>query len=426
MLPDNYNLCQTRLFGLLRRLKQNPSLPHEYDAVIRDQLAKGIIEVVESDIHYIPHHVVVREDKLTTKLRIVYDASARMNGQSLNDCLYAGPTFRQKILDVLIRFRVHNVALVADIDKAFLMISIDEKDRDTLRFLWMDNIDSELPRKQVLRFARVVFGVSSSPFILNATIKHHMDKYRHTDEVFVDNFLPSIYVDNVSFGADTAEAGYELYLREGGFYLRKFTSNHPVLQQRIDEQEHDNTSRTTSDNSKEVSAENKSYAKNVFGHEPSDSSNSLKVLGVQWNYKDDAVMCDIEHLCKLARNLEPNKRNVVGLATLFYDPFLTVQFRILFQELCAQKMSWDERLTGELLTKWEELLKGFHQTQPLSMPRCLFCGVNKAIRCSSEMLQKGHMLPLCTYGLKHPRDVKSSSWPPRLESHPQVDTIFPD
>ena len=209
----------------------------------------------------------------------------------------------------------------------------------------------------------------------------------------MDKFLRLIYVDEVSFGADTAEAGYELYLkskkylREGGFNLRKFTSNHPVLQQRIDEQENDNTSRTTSDNSKEVSTENESYAKNVFGHESSEGSNSLKVLGVQWNYKDDVVMCDIEHIYKLAWNLEPNKRNVVDLATRFYDPFgllspLTVQFKILFQELCAHKMSWDERLTGELLTKWEELLKGFHQTQPLSMPRCLFYGVNKAIRCS--------------------------------------------
>ena len=102
MLP---NKCQTRLFGLLRRLKQNPSLFREYNAVIRDQLANGIIEVVDSqlspksDTHYIPHHAVVREDKLTTKLRIVYDASARMNGPSLNDCLYAGSTFGQKILD---------------------------------------------------------------------------------------------------------------------------------------------------------------------------------------------------------------------------------------------------------------------------------------------------------------------------------------
>ena len=108
------------------------------------------------------------------------------------------------------------------------------------------------------------------------------------------------------------------------------------LQHRIDEQEHDNTSRIASDSSQEVSAENESYAKNVFGHESSEDSNSLKVLGVQWNYKDDKVICDIEHICKLAQNLEPNKRNVVGLATRFYDPFgllsyLTVQFKILFQ-----------------------------------------------------------------------------------------------
>ncbi len=82
--------------------------------------------------HYIPHHAVIRQDKLTTKLRVVYNASAKQDGPSLNDCLYAGPKFGQNIMDILLRFRVHKVSLAADIEKAFLMVSVAEKDRNML------------------------------------------------------------------------------------------------------------------------------------------------------------------------------------------------------------------------------------------------------------------------------------------------------
>ena len=82
-LPDNYLLSFKRLQSLLRRLRQSPELLHQYDDVIKDQLKQGIIEpCTKSDsalgtCHYLPHHAVVRKDKTTTKLRIVYDASAR-------------------------------------------------------------------------------------------------------------------------------------------------------------------------------------------------------------------------------------------------------------------------------------------------------------------------------------------------------------
>ena len=107
-LPSNYDLCQKRLYGLLRRLKQDTRLLKEYDGVIRDQLTKGIVEV-EGDqthpehkrIHYLPHHAVIREGKRTTKLHIVYDASARSTGYSLNDCLYVRPIFDQYIMDII-------------------------------------------------------------------------------------------------------------------------------------------------------------------------------------------------------------------------------------------------------------------------------------------------------------------------------------
>ena len=78
------------------------------------------------------------------------------------------------------------MGLIADIEKAFLVVSVADEDKDVLRFLWLDDVNSELPRIKVLRFARVVFGVSSSPFLLNATIKHHMNRYKEVDQQFVE------------------------------------------------------------------------------------------------------------------------------------------------------------------------------------------------------------------------------------------------
>ena len=102
-----------------------------------------------------------------------------MDGEpSLNDCLVIGPKFDQKILDILMRFRAYRIALTADIEKAFLMISVEEKDRDVLRFLWVNDANEDEIKIRPLRFTRVVFGVCSSPFLLNSTIRHHLEQYR--------------------------------------------------------------------------------------------------------------------------------------------------------------------------------------------------------------------------------------------------------
>ena len=214
--------------------------------MIQEQLAKGIIEPVDSNevttnlVHYLPHHGVVCTDNATTKLRIVYDASSKTSGPSLNECLYKGPKFNQMILDLLIRFRSYRIALVADVEKAFLMISVDGKDRDVLRFIWVDDVLKEEPELRVYRFTRVVFGVSSSPFLLNATVRYHLERFLGTNEYTVKCLLQSTYVDDVISGAGSKEEAFQLYteakmiFRAGGFNLRKFLSNSPDVQARID------------------------------------------------------------------------------------------------------------------------------------------------------------------------------------------------
>ena len=197
-LTDNYQLCVKRLNGLLKRLRSNPEILKQYDATIREQLKNEIIEPVSpeekttSAVHYLPHHGVVRADKTTTKLRIVYDASAKTSGPSLNECLYKGPKFHQLVFDILIRFRAYKCALIADVEKAFLMISVDEKDRDVLRFIWVDDVTKEKPELRTFRFARVVFGVSASPFLLNATVRHHLERFQRIDQSDSPSFAWSV------------------------------------------------------------------------------------------------------------------------------------------------------------------------------------------------------------------------------------------
>ena len=121
---------------------------------------------------------LIRQDKQTTKLRIVYDVSARGGGRSLNDCLHSGPKFDQNILDIIIRFRIYKIGVIADVEKVFLMVSVSKDDRDALRFLWVDDIGKIPPNPVEMRFTRVVFGISASLFLLNATLYHHLDKNR--------------------------------------------------------------------------------------------------------------------------------------------------------------------------------------------------------------------------------------------------------
>ena len=101
-------------------------------------------------VHYLPHHVVIWNDKKTTRVRVVYDASAKQGGPSLNDCLCKGPKFDQKILDILLRFRTYKAILAADIEKAFLMVAVAKEDRDVLRFLWVVDPTASDPEVIVL------------------------------------------------------------------------------------------------------------------------------------------------------------------------------------------------------------------------------------------------------------------------------------
>ncbi|GFU94554.1 vacuolar protein sorting-associated protein 13B [Trichonephila clavipes] len=161
-LSDNFSLAKRRLGSLMRKMQRDKVLYSEYCKVLRNYLDEGIIEKVtnpfiptNNPVVYLPHQVIIKNESLTTKLRLVFDASAHAEKQlSLNDCLFHGVNLNPNILDLLISFRSNKIAVLADVEKAFLQISLAPKDRDVVRFL----IDDGENGVQVYRFNRVLLA----------------------------------------------------------------------------------------------------------------------------------------------------------------------------------------------------------------------------------------------------------------------------
>jgi len=125
------------------------------------------VHEVDRESYYLPHRPVVKREG-TTRIRPVFDASAKKKETpSLNQCLETGPNLIELVPALLHRFREKRIGVTADIAKAFLQINVSPSDRDVLRFLWWDT-NGEI---ETYRHRRVVFGITSSPFLLGATIK---------------------------------------------------------------------------------------------------------------------------------------------------------------------------------------------------------------------------------------------------------------
>ena len=128
-----------------------------------------------------PHKPVYREDKDTSKLMIVFDASSSVRGHtSLNDHFSPVDNLVANLVQMLLRFRSKKIPITANIETAFLQIAIAEEDRGSHRFLWYQEkptANCKFLLVQEYRMARVTFGATSSPYLLTATINHHLDKY---------------------------------------------------------------------------------------------------------------------------------------------------------------------------------------------------------------------------------------------------------
>uniref|UniRef100_A0A1X7VT18 Reverse transcriptase domain-containing protein n=1 Tax=Amphimedon queenslandica TaxID=400682 RepID=A0A1X7VT18_AMPQE len=96
-----------------------------------------------------------------------------------------------------LRFCMHLIAIMADIEKAFRMVGVSKADQDVLRFLWSKDVHSPV---QIYKFTRVVFGVGRSQYLLNATIAHHLELFKEAYPSTVSKLQESMYVDDKVLG----------------------------------------------------------------------------------------------------------------------------------------------------------------------------------------------------------------------------------
>ena len=207
-----------------------------------------------------------------------------------------------------------------------------EEDRDLLRFLWYDQ-DGNL---EVYRFTRVPFGAGPSPFLLNATLKHHLESVVK-DQSLLLLFLRSLYVDDVLTGGESVEFALKLkemlieIMGEAAMELHGWNSNKLEVREKLTDVE---------------------------------QSDETVVLGMRWNRERDDMGLNLDKILALKVELAtklraPSKRELLrGTAQFFdphgiYNPVLLVP-KLLFQKVCRSKVKWDEPLPEEIAIEWME------------------------------------------------------------------------
>ena len=134
-------------------------------------------------------------------MRIVFDASAKDSDKvSLNGVMLNGPNLNPEVPAVLIRFRMRRYALIGDIEKAFLQLSLANEQRDLTRFLWEDPLTNSTI---VFRMTRVLFGATASPFLLAATLQHHIMSMEHEHRETCHAIARNFYVDDLAVSASS-------------------------------------------------------------------------------------------------------------------------------------------------------------------------------------------------------------------------------
>ena len=311
----------------------------------------------DSASYYMPVHSVVKESSSTTRVRAVFDASAKTTTHiSLNETLAVGPTLHPTIDKILLRFRQYPVALSGDISKMYREVLLDEQDQPLHRFIWR-----ETPTEGWREFQmnRVTFGVASSPYLAVKTLQQagvdHGEEHPEAQWQICNSF----YVDDLLGGAQTVDGAIALYqqlnhiLEQASFHLRKWRSSHPAVLKEIP------TDRQEAVPTQEL----------VDQH----SATYPKALGVSWDSGMDTMFTNIE----LPTEQHNTKRGVISDVARTFDVLgwispAILPMKCLYRELWKEGADWDTQVTAEQSAchrKWREELPLLKEVK---LPRCYF------------------------------------------------------
>ncbi|GFV96322.1 integrase catalytic domain-containing protein [Trichonephila clavipes] len=321
-LGDSKPAAISRLLAMERKFKNNPDFEKQYKEFMNEYESLGHMSLVNSRFHtskdqnFLPHHAVIKPSSLTTKLRVVFDASCKTtNGTSLNSLLGVGPKLQRDIFEILLNFRIPRIVFTADIEKMYRQILVADEDQKYQQILWRNNSSENI---RTYKLKTVTYGLASASFLATRCIKQIAldDK----DNPNLSRVLQEdIYMDDLLSGADTPNNAISIckdiahVLSTRGFHLRKWNSNSTeFLAQFSEHSSHD--------------------ARVEFSK---DSNESSKVLGLFWNSSNDTF------------GFQPS---------LELTPPLT-------------KRHWDSPIPQQLTEDWLRFQKAFNAINYLTVPR---------------------------------------------------------
>lgn len=362
ILGDSRGMAQKRFCYLEDRLSRDPGLQKQYVDFMKDYVDSQHMEVVPTDqkptpyCYYIPHHCILRPDSKTTKLRVVFDASAMTTaGQSLNNNLYTGRKLQQDLPQILIRARVHTVLFTADIKQMYRQIEIRPEDRDYLRILWRS--DRKMPIEEY-RLRTVTYGTSCAPHQALRTLQHLATIEGHSFPAAAKVLMQDTFVDDILTGADSDEAALACQQQiislcaQGQFQLRKWASN-------------------SSEILKAVPASDCSISSAVLFDDEVETG--LKILGMQWSPKQDYFSYTFQ-----SPTSTTTKRSILSDLARIFDPLgflapITFLTKHLMQLLWTTGIGWDEPVPENVLNIWKryhtelQCIQQVHITRRITM-----------------------------------------------------------
>lgn len=369
LLPDNRGLAIKRLESTERRLKRNPEQAEAYCKQMGEmesmkfarKLSKEEQDRYHGPVHYIPHHAVLRPDKKSTPVRIVFNSSSAFQGHALNDYWKKGPDLLNGIFGVVLRFREKEVAVLGDISKMYHRILIPERDQHVHRFLWRDMETDREPDTYVKTV--LTFGDKPAPAMaqiaLRKTAQENKASYPEAAEVLTNN----TYMDDICESLDTEKEARKLtndidtVLKTGGFNVKEWISN-KMLKEKVN-----------GDSEKDI---------NMF------KGDEEKVLGTLWNLKTDKfhfrVAADLLKLRESPDHKQKiTKRMILSQVARIYDPIgfaaaFIIRTKIGMQRLWQLGLDWDDEVPLAVQESWISLFQEIKELDSVSFERCLTVG----------------------------------------------------
>ena len=364
-LPDNYVRVLKKLESTERRLMKQLDHARSYDMRIKEledmKFSRKLTEQEKNKwvgpVHYIAHHAVLRPEKKTTPVRIVFNSSASFKGHTLNDYWYKGPDLLNNLFGVVLRFRENAVAVCGDITKMYHMVAIPPVDQHVHRFLWRNYETERQPDTYVKTV--LTFGDRPAPTMaitaMHKTAKLKQDVKPKAAEAIINN----AYVDDICDSAGNANDAKTLIsdvdevLGAGGFKVKKWISNAAL-------------------DSKERPEEV------VLGGE----SHTEKVLGTVWLPKEDKFSFKIKIDLASERDsavfvpIRLTKRQILSKLAGIFDPIgagaaVLVKPKIAMQELWQLGLGWDDEVPPEVKRKWMVLFEEMIALNSVKFERCL-------------------------------------------------------